>query len=257
MTIEQWKENCSHMGYTAQEIAELSGVPIETVRAVIWGTEIPKFKLWERLNETLKKASKNIVREEAFSYNYGAGRKTYTVEDYYAIPDGIRVELIDGQIYDMATPVTVHQLLLVKLVIALENHINKQKGKCILLAAPLDVQLDCDDKTMLQPDIFIMCDREKITERNVYGAPDFVIEILSPSTRTRDCGLKMMKYKNAGVKEYWIVDPKKKRILVYRFEETDIPQMYGFDMKVPVSVLSGECEVDFKQIYEQIGFLYE
>lgn len=256
MTLEDWKEKCSHMGYTAQEIADMSGVPIETVRAVIWGTEIPKFKLWEKLEKTLKEASKNMVREEALAYNYYTGRKSYTVEDYYAIPDGIRVELIDGQIYDMAAPLTIHQLLLVKLVTELENHIKKNKGKCILLAAPLDVQLDCDDKTMLQPDIFVTCDREKLHERNIYGAPDFVIEILSPSTRSRDAGLKMRKYKNAGVKEYWLVDPQKKRVVVYQFEH-DIQKIYGFDMKVPVGIFDGKCEIDFKEIYEQIEFMYK
>ena len=258
MTIQEWKEQCSKMGYTAREISDLSGVPIETVRAVVWGTEIPKFKLWERLDETLKQATSNMIREEAVAYYVQDDEREYAIEDYLAIPNGIRVELIDGKIYDMATPTTIHQALLVKLVTQLENYIIKNKGQCVSFVAPLDVKLGEDNKTMVQPDIFVVCDRDKLNKGNIIDCvPDFVIEILSPSTRYKDSGLKMNKYKDTGVKEYWLVDLEQKRVVVYEFAHTAIPQIYGFDSKVPVGIFGNQCEVDFTEIYQEIKFMFE
>mgnify|MGYP000172932761 CR=1 FL=1 len=84
-------------------------------------------------------------------------------------------------------------------------------GKCKVFVSPIDVQLDKDDKTMVQPDIFILCDQSKNIGRCIYGAPDMVIEITSPSTRKKDFGKKLEKYVNAGVREYWIVDVKNRK----------------------------------------------
>ena len=78
------------------------------------------------------------------------------------------------------------------------------------MIAPMDVQLDCDEKTMVEPDVLIVCDRDKIVNRCVYGAPDFIIEILSNSTKKKDSVIKLNKYLNAGVREYWMIDPTKK-----------------------------------------------
>ena len=121
----------------------------------------------------------------------------------------------------------------------------------------MDVQLDCDDKTMVQPDVMVVCDRDKIINRCLYGAPDFVVEILSPSTSKKDSTIKLKKYKDAGVREYWMVDPDKKKVVVYDWNKSDIPVVYGFDAKVPVGIFDGECEIDFAEIYEEIAFLYE
>ena len=108
------------------------------------------------------------------------------------------------------------------------------------IASPIDVQLNCDDKTMVQPDVLVVCDREKVIRRCIYGAPDFIIEILSLTSRKKDMFTKLAKYKEAGVREYWLVDPL----------------IYGFDSKVPVMIFGGECEIDFAEIYEYISFLY-
>ena len=80
---------------------------------------------------------------------------------------------------------------------------------------PVDVQLDCDNRTMLQPDVFVTCNKDKLKKRNVYGAPDFVVEILSPSTRRKDMTIKKEKYKKAGVREYWMVDIDNEKIQQY------------------------------------------
>lgn len=198
----------------------------------------------------------NMVKEEAAAY--GVKRQgEYTLEDYYAIPDDIRVELIDGVIYDMSAPTLVHQRLAGRIFSILDVFVLSKKGKCIPFVSPIDVQLDCDDKTMVQPDVMVVCDRDKIRNRCLYGAPDFVVEILSPSTSKKDSTIKLNKYKAAGVREYWMVDPDKKKVVVYDWSKSEMPTVYGFDAKVPVGIFRGECEIDFPEIYEQITFLYE
>ena len=169
----------------------------------------------------------------------------------------MRAELIDGVIYDMAPPLSVHQLLSAKIHGYLARYIEKKSGSCIPFFAPIGVQLDKDDKTIVEPDILIVCDRNQITRRGIYGAPDFVIEILSENTKKKDSYLKLMKYQNAGVREYWLVDPEKKKVIVYDFEQEEIPKIYGFDTQVPVGIFGGECKVDFAEIYEEIRFIYE
>lgn len=257
MTIEEWKDKCSRMGFTAQEISDLSGVPVDTVRAVIWGTQIPKFAVWERLDEALKKSEANMVRE-ALNYGYPNKRQDYDINDYLAIPDGICVELIDGVIYNMATPSNIHQVLLMHIVNRLFNYIQNNNGKCVPFVAPSDVKLsEHDDKTVVQPDIFVVCDRDIAKKRFFDSAPDLVIEILSPSTKKLDLGDKMRKYKETSVREYWIVDPIQKRVVVHYFESTDIPKTYGFNAKVSVGIFGDDCVIDFAEIYRQIELMYE
>lgn len=197
----------------------------------------------------------DMVKEEVA---YGVKRQgEYTLEDYYEIPDERRVELIDGVIYDMAAPTFTHQLLNGKIYNRLDTFVSKKKGKCVPAMSPIDVQLDCDDKTMVQPDVIVICDRNKIINRCLYGAPDFVVEVLSPSSAKRDTAIKLRKYKEAGVREYWMIDPDKKKVIVYDWTKSEIPMVYGFDSKVPVCIFDGECEIDFAEIYEEIKFLYE
>lgn len=99
----------------------------------------------------------------------------YTIEDYRKLPEDERAELIDGTIYDMAAPLSVHQLLASKIYSSLAGYIEKNQGACIPMFAPVDVQLDQDDKTMVQPDLMIVCDRKKLTRQGVFGAPDFIM----------------------------------------------------------------------------------
>ena len=123
------------------------------------------------------------------------------------------------------------------------------------MLAPSNVQLDCDDKTMVQPDFFVICDRDKIIGPRVVGAPDLVIEILSPSNWFHDVVRKLKKYRNAGVKEYWIVMPESKKVMVYFFENSADPIEYSFNDTIPVNIWDGKCKVNFKTIYNKISFL--
>lgn len=110
--------------------------------------------------------------------------------------------------------------------------------------------MDCDDKTMVQPDILVVCDENKINKEGIFGAPDLVVEVLSPSTRKKDMSVKLAKYMGAGVREYWIVDPDAKRVIVYDWEREEILNIYGFGDKVPVGIFDGKCEVEFLDIVE-------
>lgn len=181
----------------------------------------------------------------------------YTLEDYYAWPGDERIELIDGYIFKMDAPTIAHQIVGFQICMRLYNYIDSQKGKCIPLVAPVDVQLDRDDKTMLQPDVLVVCDKDKVINRCVYGAPEFVVEVLSDSSVRKDTVLKLEKYKNAGVSEYWIVDLKSRHVLVYDFANDKPTQIYGIGSEIPVAIFGGECRISFAQIYEKIEFLLE
>ncbi len=161
--------------------------------------------------------------------------KLGTIEDIYALPEGKRAELIDGQIYDMAPPGWTHQKISRKLHQAIANYIDASHGECEALAAPFAVFLNADDKTYLEPDISVICDISKLDEKGCHGAPDWVIEIVSPSSKPRDYMKKMFLYYAAGVREYWIVDPEKNMISVYGFETNTVEQ-YPFDNEVPVGI---------------------
>ena len=116
------------------------------------------------------------------------------------------------------------------------------------MVAPLDVQLDKDIWTMVQPDILVVCDPSIITQKRMEGAPDLIVEILSPSNRRKDVSLKLYKYIKAGVKEYWIVDPVKRITTVYRPGDQDFYRIYPFKEPVPVGIWEGKCQIDLSEV---------
>ena len=146
----------------------------------------------------------------------------YTIDDIYNLPDGQRAELIDGELYMMATPNRIHQRLVMELF------------------------LNADDKLYFEPDISVICDKDKLTDEGCKGAPDWIIEIVSPSSRQMDYNKKLFKYRTAGIREYWIVDPMKQAIMVYNFEH-DMFEEYSFYDKVKVGIYEG-FEIDFAGI---------
>lgn len=160
--------------------------------------------------------------------------KTATIEDIYKLPDGKRAELIDGVIYDMASPSLKHQRMITFLVLAIGNYIRKNSGECEVLPAPFAVFLN-NDKDYLEPDVSVICDSSKLDDNGCHGAPDLVMEIVSQSSRSRDYLLKLFKYKNSGVREYWIIDPETKVVSVYNFEIDDI-RHYNFGVDIPVGI---------------------
>ena len=165
---------------------------------------------------------------------------TYTMDDIYALPDWERTELIDGKIYYMAPPNTKHQTLVMELSYQIKDYIKRNDGGCRVFPAPFAVFLNKDDKNYVEPDISMICDEKKITDKGCYSAPDWTIEIVSPSSRPMDYFTKLFKYRTAGVREYWIVDPIKQRVMVYFFEKESVEE-YVFGDDVPVGIYDGLC----------------
>lgn len=159
----------------------------------------------------------------------------YTIDDIYALPDGERAELIDGKIYYMAPPNTRHQRLVSDLHYQIKDYIKRNNGEFEVFPSPFAVFLNEDDTNYVEPDISVICDRDRISEKGCNGAPDWVIEIVSPSSKPRDYMTKLFKYRMAGVREYWIVDPDKEMTTVYSFEK-DAVEQYSFGNEVPVGI---------------------
>lgn len=201
----------------------------------------------------LQEKTSAMVREEAAQYYTLPKGGGYTLDDYYALPDEQRVELIDGVFYDLAAPRGLHQAIAGFLYKKFMDFILENDGPCYPFISPVDVQLDMDNKTMVEPDVMILCDRSKLRDTHIYGAPDLVVEVLSPSTRKKDMQLKLYKYANAGVREYWMIDPKKKSVIQYDLENMEVPFVCGFDGVVPVRIWDGNCKIDFREVTEAVS----
>ena len=249
MNIQKMIEIKKDYGISNIMIAQMSGVPQGTVQKIFSGeTKSPRYDTVQALSETFEKILAGEVQESA---------SAKTLEDYMALPEGTRIELIDGRFYDMAAPTTIHQKIGLELGHLFEGYIEANGGECVPFVAPTDVQLDCDDKTMVQPDVLVVCDRKKITRARIVGAPDLIVEVLSPSNAMVDLIIKLAKYKHAGVREYWTVFPDDKAVFVYDFTKTDEAVQYSFEDTIPVGIWDGKCKIDFKKIYKKMEFMYQ
>ena len=167
----------------------------------------------------------------------------YTVADIYALPDGKRAELIDGEIfYLMSPPNTQHQRIITMLIRTIGDHIEKKGGKCEVFTASFGVFLFNDDENYVEPDISVVCNLSKLGEDGCHGAPDWIIEIISPSSRKMDCITKKNKYMEAGVREYWIVDPEAEAVLICDFENG---KEMSFSFKNLIKSVIFDLEMDF------------
>lgn len=174
--------------------------------------------------------------------------KTYTEDDYYNIPEDVRAELIDGQIYYQAAPSRIHQTISGELHTIINNYIRTKKGSCRIYAAPFAVKLFKDRKNIIEPDISIICNPDKLTDNGCDGAPDWIIEIISPSNPEHDYILKLNLYKEAGVREYWIVDPRSEKIFVYYLEQDAFKvETYTFQDKIKVNIYD-DLWIDFQEL---------
>jgi len=164
--------------------------------------------------------------------------RIYTIDDIYALPDGERAELIDGRIYYMAPPSRKHQRIAGELFATIREYIRANNGSCEVDIAPFAVFLNEDDRNYVEPDISVICDSKKLNDKGCVGAPDWIIEIASPSSRRMDYYTKLFKYRTAEVREYWIVDPDKNTVTVWNFEAGDTAT-YSFTDSIPVGIYPG------------------
>ena len=272
MTLEQMKTIRRNFGISVREISERTGIPFGTVQKIFCGeTSNPRFNTLTRLDEYFVDVSMkyldgldteaDCVRDphryyapdsaaeelDYFELTLGKRQGEFTVSDRDDLPDDIRTELIDGHIYFMAAPEKRHQIIAGMIYSDLNSCMLGGERECLPYIAPVDVNLDNDDRTMLQPDVFVLCHEDR-DRKYVHGAPEFVVEVISKSSWKKDAVIKLNKYMNAGVKEYWLVDPDHYTVTVYDFAGERSPFQYSFDETVPVSISEGECRIDFRRI---------
>ena len=253
MTIDEMLEVKKEKGFSYAMIAEMSGVPLGTVQKVLGGgTTAPRYETLRALEDFFEKHKNGWQVREEVVYKAEKRQGEYVLEDYYALPEDCRAELIDGVIYDMGAPGFTHQWVAGEIYHQIRVFLEKKQGKCIPMIAPVDVGLDCDERTMVQPDVLILCRPDRIKKWGVLGAPDFVAEILSPSTRKKDLCIKMTKYLEAGVREYWAIDPDRGKVIIYTLENEGIPVVHGIRGRIPAAIYDGELEIDMDRVAQII-----
>ena len=275
MTIEEMKRLKKERGYTNEYICDGSGVPLGTVQKIFSGeTKSPRYDTMQALEKFFSaepaavypgpvydyppKGERVLVKESSLVDTYSAipqGR--HTAEDYYELREHERIELIDGVIYNLASPTTKHQYVIMALTVELELYIRAHGRDCIPFPAPVSVHIDRDEDTIVEPDVCVLCDRGLLVDEKIWGAPDLVVEVLSPSTRRKDLTIKNQKYAEAGVREYWIVDLKNQKVIVYVFDHDDLISVYTFRDRIPVGIWDGECQIDFARIDDRMRQIYD
>lgn len=264
MTLEEMKKVKRARGYSLAQLSEYSGVPLGTLQKIFSGeTECPRYATRQAIEKALLEGDvrydltpKDTLRVEEPGVGYTTEKVKqqgdFTLEDYYTLPDDRRVELIDGVIYDMSAPSFVHQHILGTFFVEVQNFISAKRRKCLPMMAPVDVRLSGDDKTMVQPDMLILCDKSKIQRWGVLGAPDFCLEITSDSTVRKDYIKKLHKYIDAGVREYWIIDPKRRVLVYYHWKDDYLPHMCSLQGKVGVAIYDDELQIDLDRLADLI-----
>ncbi len=174
----------------------------------------------------------------------------YTVEDLKDFPEEERVELIDGRMFRMDAPKRIHQQLVGELYLIIANYIDSKQGACEVYLGPFGIYINNDNRNYLLPDIVVICNGDKLDEDGCHGAPDWVIEVVSPSSVKMDYKMKLFKYRTTGVREYWIVDSVKKVIEVHNFEQ-DFVKEYTFDDIIPAGIYN-DLAIDMKQLMKKI-----
>ena len=255
-SIQSLRDKKKELRLTNQEIADLSGIPLGTVQKFFSGaTRSPGIRTISAIDSVLfpQELKEDAYKNETLLADRVSERRSaygieevsvpeggYTYADYVALPDDRRVELIDGRFYDLAAPNSRHQIIIGQLYLqvqaCMQNH-----PECMVLLSPLDVMLDNDDRTVVQPDLLVVCDRSKMRKGRVFGAPDLVIEVISPESRRMDYGKKAAKYIDAGVREYWIIDFENRHVMVYQIDQNLQIRLLNTEEDIPVGISDGKC----------------
>lgn len=174
-----------------------------------------------------------------------------TLEQYEALAEDTRVEIFDGQMYDMASTSQVHQSILLELASLIHDYVKQKDGTCKVFPAPFDVKLSDDPLVLVQPDVMIVCDDDKLDGKRCNGAPDFVIEIVSAGSPGDDYIRKLYYYQKYGVREYWIVDPRRKNVFVNYFEGNLLNVPCSFESVLKVHIYD-DLYINFAEISETL-----
>ena len=278
MTIEQMRERKRELGYSAEDLAIASKVPVSTVRKIMSGaTKSPRKETVQALEKALSRTQGEYTLEEfdkipegvhielinGYLYarkqgkplpqeivdSFLAGEKAYKYQsDSGNAATSANKELIDGVIYDWASPTVMHQRAVMELTYQIKRFIEKGKHPCEVLPAPMDVKLFDDRSDIVEPDVIVICDSSKDKGDHIEGAPDFIAEVLSPSTSSNDLIRKLSLYLDAGVREYWIVDIERREITVYDFEADGRAKIFSFDERIPMNITSRKLKIDISKL---------
>ena len=175
-----------------------------------------------------------------------------TIEQYEALPEDAHTEVFEGIPYNMASPSQEHQTISMELSTTINNYMKKHQGSCRVFCAPFDVKLSDSPLTIVQPDLMVICTPDKLDGKRCNGAPDFIIEIVSPGNPADDYIRKLYYYKNAGVREYWIVDPRRQIVTVNYFEGNLLNIQYSFDAVIKVNIYD-DLLINFSEIAEMLN----
>ncbi|MBQ9420844.1 MAG: Uma2 family endonuclease [Lachnospiraceae bacterium] len=290
MTIEKMQQIREARGISIAQLAEYTGVPVGTLTKIFAGvTKRPRPATLQAIERVLTgdpdRYSGRAAGYEArslkddtspFMVSDGADAGVYStisgelnsfngdcdipgpyrVSDIEKLPEDVRAELINGHLFYLESPTVVHQRIVSTVFFEFESHIRAKKKKCLALMAPTDVQIMQDDMHIFQPDLLVVCKHDRITKKRIYGAPDFVLEVLSPSTRRKDLIDKTVWYEKAGVRELWFIDPDRKKLQIYDWtkehEKFQLVQLMPLEGKKAVAISDGELEIDLDEIREII-----
>lgn len=267
MTIEELIQRKQENGYSLKKISECSGVPVVTLQKIFAGkTEHPRrntlnaiekvFLLSDDAEKEKKKPynrnKKNENRENtSFAYGF-EGEKTYSSETNPVLLTARSGEWIDGIFYEMPASDIVHQDITAYIHMCFYLYCGEKK-RYKVFGPGLRVKTDSDDCTIMIPDLCLVSDYTKLHRDGIYGAPDFILEVLSRETRKKDMSVKLQKYMNSGVREYWMIDPDQEKLVAYNFMEEDfLPYIYSLEGKVAVAMTGGELEIDLRPVKEKI-----
>ena len=252
-----------HLGMTQKELEKKTGIHQADISKIERGIANPSIETITRLADAMnysvnydfvkKNTDEGEFVRESVVRNLVSWKSQgeYTVDDIMSLPEWVRAELIDGVLYDMAPPNVPHQRIVFDFAYKVRRFIEARKGACEVFISPIGVLISRDDnKNYLEPDMVIVCDPDKIT-RNFIISPDFVLEVTSPSTGARDFAEKKEKYRKMGVKEYWIVDTRRKRLVVYLADDGfNIPQIHSLNEEVGIHMYNNELKLDLSEFGE-------
>ena len=261
MTIDEMRNKKKEYGLSYERISDLSGVPLSTIQKIFSGqTDAPRYatlwaleKMFASLEYSRPDRGGGLIKEAEFAYVANAQKQDNDQADTEEPLVDVRYETIDGVIYALSSPTAVHQRIVFKLARILGDKIEARSSTCEVGIAPMDFQLREDDAgTVVQPDIYVVCDRSKNRNGTFVGAPDLAVEVLSDSSAKKDMGIKSIKYRDAGVREYWMIDYDGGYVFVNDFEGGKPQAVYGLRDMIPLTVSGGETVIDFAEVDDYV-----
>lgn len=249
--LERFAENLGFArrarGYTQAIMAEKLGIARSTYAGYETGKRSPDIEMLSKISETLYVSADELLGR----YDYGTPNlikeakadyfvePKYSVEDYFNLPNPMDYELIEGELIKKNAPSDKHQIIVVQLVMHFYQEIKSRCKKCEVIPAPFCVVLSERNGVVVQPDVSVICHRELIQDGVCMGAPDLIVEVISKNNEKYDYYEKLRIYEKYGVREYWLVDPLRERIIMYVFEERLAPVVAPFSEQMSSRVIKG------------------